>query len=350
VRVERGTEEAMLRAAGLPRPRGPISTAIIRALRNLPGGSIEIDEPTGDALADDDLHLALYVCYELHYRGWSGVHPAWEWDAALIGARNEMERVLQTALNAAIDVPASLTPQSTVDALRALVEADGPSVSGHMERTGTLDQLRELAVHRSAYQLKEADPHTWAIPRLPAGRAKSALLRLQFDEYGNGRPGASHAELFADTMSALGLDPSYGAYLDSIPGVTLATVNLLSMLGLHRELVGACVGHLAVFEMTSVEPMRRYAKAMRRLTGSDSGSEFYDVHVTADAEHQVVAIADLVPGLLEQDSMLSRHVLFGAAALMLLERRLAEHLLARWHAGDSSLLGVWDHAKLRRAS
>ena len=25
---------------------------------------------------------------------------------------------------------------------------------------------REIAVHRSGYQLKEADPHTWAIPRL----------------------------------------------------------------------------------------------------------------------------------------------------------------------------------------
>ena len=36
--------------------------------------------------------------------------------------------------------------------------------------------------------------------------------------------------------AALGLDPSYGAYLDLIPGVTLATVNLMSLFGLHRRL------------------------------------------------------------------------------------------------------------------
>ena len=41
-----------------------------------------------------------------------------------------------------------------------------PRSSAHLETTGTLAQARELAVHRSAYQLKEADPHTWGIPRL----------------------------------------------------------------------------------------------------------------------------------------------------------------------------------------
>jgi hypothetical protein len=206
-----------------------------------------------------------------------------------------------------------------------------------MATHGTLAQLRELAIHRSAYQLKEADPHTWAIPRLPAGRAKSALLRLQYDEYGNGEVGQSHAELFADTMRALELDPAYGAYIDAVPGVTLATVNLLSMFGLHRELVGACLGHLAVFEMTSVVPMGRYAAAMRRLTGGDAGVQFYDVHVIADAEHEVIAIEELIPSLLDDDPTLASDVLFGAGALLHVERRLAEHIWQRWAAGLSSL-------------
>jgi Iron-containing redox enzyme len=51
---------------------------------------------------------------------------------------------------------------------------------------GTLAQLREFAIHRSAYQLKEADPHTWAIPRL-TGAVKAAMVEIQADEYGDGR-------------------------------------------------------------------------------------------------------------------------------------------------------------------
>ena len=58
-------------------------------------------------------------------------------------------------------------------------------------------------------------------------------------------------------MEALGLDARYGAYLEHIPAITLATVNLMSMLGLHRRRRGAIVGHLALFEMTSSLPNRR---------------------------------------------------------------------------------------------
>ena len=91
-------------------------------------------------------------------------------------------------------------------ALRAIADADdGPSLSRHVEREATLEQVREFLVHRSAYQLKEADPHSWAIPRL-CGAPKAALVEIQADEYGGGRPERMHARLFADAMAALGLD------------------------------------------------------------------------------------------------------------------------------------------------
>src|SRR5690606_36207172 len=104
--------------------------------------------------------------------------------------------------------------------------------------------------HRSLYQLKEADGHSWAIPRF-GDSSRSALIEIQTDEYGGGRPGESHAELFATTMTELGLDPAYGRYVDDVGAPTLATNNLLSLLGLHRRLLPALIGHLAVFEMTS---------------------------------------------------------------------------------------------------
>lgn len=56
----------------------------MRALVRPPGTlALPADHPgRGDALTDDDLQLALYLCYELHYRGFAGVDPAWEWSPA----------------------------------------------------------------------------------------------------------------------------------------------------------------------------------------------------------------------------------------------------------------------------
>jgi hypothetical protein len=147
-----------------------------------------------------------------------------------------------------------------------------------------------------------------------------------------------HAERFAMTMRAFGLDPGLGAYLDVVPGSTLATDNLVTMFGLHRAWRGACVGHLALFEMTSVGPMGHYASALARL-GIDAGARrFYDVHVPADEVHQHVALDDMVAGLVELEPALAGDVLFGARALTEIEGRFTRRLLDRWNVGSSSLL------------
>ena len=221
-------------------------------------------------------------------------------------------------------------------ALRAIMDADdAPSLSKHLERRGTLEQFLEFVIHRSAYQLKEADPHSWALPRL-SGRPKAAMVEIQADEYGGGDPRRIHAQLFADAMDALGLDSRYGAYVDHIPGVTLATVNLMSMFGLHRRLLGAIVGHLALFEMTSSVPNRRYANGLRRL-GVPEATGFFDEHVVADAVHENVAAVDLAGGLARAEPALEPDILWGAAALIELEGRFARHLLESWETGRSSL-------------
>ena len=209
---------------------------------------------------DEDLHLALYCCYELHYRGFDNVDERWEWEPSLLALRATLERHFADELQALVGSPQTPPPPERIDGhLRELMHADdAPSVSTYIERKASAEQVLEFMVHRSAYQLKEADPHTWALPRL-WGRPKAAMVEVQSDEYGNGRADAIHAELFARAMVAVGLDATYGAYLDRIPGVTLATVNLMSMFGLHRRLRGAIVGHLALFEMTSSVPNRRYA-------------------------------------------------------------------------------------------
>ena len=133
-------------------------------------------------------------------------------------------------------------------------------------------------------------------------------------------------------MAALDLDPAPGAYIDQVPGITLATDNLISFFGLHRRWRGALVGHLAAFEMTSVVPMSRYASAVRRILHDENAAEFYDVHVEADVAHGQIAASDLVIGLAESDPDAAADVLFGAVSLLGVERRFANHLLDSWAA------------------
>ncbi|MER5689295.1 hypothetical protein [Streptomyces sp. NPDC002205] len=44
------------------------------------------------------LQLALYLCYELHYRGFDGVDGAWEWDPEPLRVRAEVEPGFLAAL------------------------------------------------------------------------------------------------------------------------------------------------------------------------------------------------------------------------------------------------------------
>ena len=112
-------------------------------------------------------------------------------------------------------------PGDVADALLQLTgQGGGRSVSAFLATRGTVQHMREFAVHRSAYQLKEADPHTWAIPRLSGG-VKAAMVEIQADEYGAGTERDMHQNLFALTMHELGLDSGYGAYLDLLPATTL---------------------------------------------------------------------------------------------------------------------------------
>ena len=323
----------------LPEPRGPISERLLAALAGAPGAVEALPEAGGAAEADEDLQLALYCCYELHYRGLPGVDERWEWEPSLIAARRALEAPFEAAIERlAGPADGDCAPEELDLALRALADADeAPSLSRFIEREATRQQLRELLMHRSAYQLKEADPHSWAIPRL-SGPPKAALVEIQADEYGGGRPERMHARLFAGAMGAMGLDPAYGAYLDRLPAHTLATVNLMSLFGLNRRLRGAIVGHLALFEMTSSLPNARYARGIRRLGFSDpAATDFFDEHVEADAVHENIAAVDLAGGLARQEPALTGQILWGARALLAIEGAWASELMGAWEAGASSL-------------
>jgi hypothetical protein len=319
-------------SAAVPEPRGPLSAAVVTALR---GGSVGLPAVDGADPYGDDLQLALHCCYELHYRGFVGVDPELEWDPDLLRLRRDLERVFLAALRR--DVEPGDDVAAEVGAL--LVEPVGPDVGGvshHLRRDGELWQLREYVAHRSIYHLKEADPQAWVIPRL-AGPAKAALVTVEHDEYGSGDPDRMHARLFADMMRELGLPDTYGGYVEHVPGATLAEVNLMSLCGLHRSLRGALVGQFAMVELTSSPGSERLVRAMRRLGCGPAAIRFYDEHVEADAVHEQIIRRGVLDPMLAAEPDLAADVVFGIRASLMLGDRLCEHLLGHWSAGRSSL-------------
>ncbi|MHB2029129.1 MAG: hypothetical protein ACYCPT_09970 [Acidimicrobiales bacterium] len=81
----------------LPWSRGPLSCAVLSALQREPSTLGATPPVSGvDALSDDDFSLALYLCYEVHYRGVGGKN--WEWDVDLLTFRTELEQAFERRL------------------------------------------------------------------------------------------------------------------------------------------------------------------------------------------------------------------------------------------------------------
>lgn len=323
----------MALSAALPDARGPVSGTALAALANPGPAALGRAGAAGADPFGEDFQLALHLCYELHYRGLTGVSEDLEWDPGLLAWRAGLEERFLAALRGA--VPGGTDPDREFATL--LTEpAGGAGASRFLRDQGEWWQLRELFAHRSVYHLKEADPHAWVIPRL-SGRAKAALVAVEFDEFGGGRAERMHARLFADLLAAAGLPAGYLALLPHVPAPMLAIVNMMSLFGLHRRLRGALVGHFAAAEVTTAPSAQRLDQALERLGAPAACRVFYTEHVEADAVHEQVMRTDVVGGLLADEPELAADVVFGIQATAHLEYRLETHLLEAWRAGRSSL-------------
>jgi heme oxygenase-like protein len=341
---DRGISNDVTRASitlepALPAAHGPLSTAVQLALAGPPSGdhlarvgaSVRDSDPYGL-----DLQLALCMCYELHYRGFAGVDPTWEWNPDLLHLRAELERAFLAGVRRDVGpIEPDRTSAEEMDAI-SVEPVNGTGPSYHLRDTGTWEQMREYFVHRSMYHLKEGDPHAWAIPRLTGG-AKAAFVAIEFDEYGAGQRQRAHQQLFADLLTAADLDETYLGYLDAVPAEALAVVNLMSLFGLHRRLRGAAIGHFAATEITSSPGSRRIAEALERMDAPGACVAFYREHVEADAVHEQVVRLDVVGDLVAHEPQLDRDVIFGMRALTVVEDRLADKMMTSWKQDQSSL-------------
>jgi len=293
--------------------------------------AIDIDDP----LDDDDFQLALYLCYELHYRDVTSADL--EWDPVLLQFRSELERVFIYRLRQFACV-SSRDSESLMATLDAMVEGTTTlDIGEFLEIHATLDQLREYCVHRSISFMKSGDANSFGIARLK-GRAKAAMAKIQFAEMGYGDAKSMNSSHFAATMAALDLDPRHGAYVGQLPAASLAQVNLESLFGLHRRWRGALVGAVAVDKLSSVDLMDHCLHAMFRLDGSVAGANYFKHRLNSDAIHAFIARDQLVAGLVATDPGMADDVLFGATAQLRLEENFTLHALDAWSQGRSSLL------------
>jgi hypothetical protein len=287
--------------------------------------------PTGGA--GEDAALALWVLHELHYRGFDDVDDRLEWDPELIRLRGELERDLEDRLRDRFTAPTGLS--FVEDFFDWVDDQDGASLARHVHRDASREQVDELLRIRALYHLKESDPVAWLVPRLGV-RAKAALMELQYDEYGGGDPNRLHHHLYAVGMEASGLTPAYDEHVDLAPLEVLEQNNALSLLGLHRRLRAAALGHLAAFEATSSLPSRRMAQGLERLGYPTEMVEYYAEHVEADAVHEQLAVRTIAAALLEEEPELEADLWFGAFTCLDLEDRFARSMLARWGVGEQA--------------
>ena len=206
----------------------------------------------------------------------------------------------------------------------------------------------EFLIHRSAYQLKEADPHSWALPRLsgppeggPRGDPGRRVRRRQAraDPRHDVRPRHGGAAASTRPRRLSRRDPRLHArhrQPDVAPGPPPA---------LARRDRGP--PRAVRDDLVDTEPPLRDAGC----AGSASASEataFFDEHVEADAVHENIAAVDLAGGLARQQPELGADVLWGARALAGSTARWPRPSCARWEAGESSLRAA--DARLRRAA
>ena len=195
-------------SADLPTPRGPITRWLFSHLRGGAAGP-RPEVTVADAGTDDDLQLALYCCYELHYRGFRGVDPELEWDLDVLALRAD-----------ARGRASSPTSKPSVDTWRRRrpAGAEPPAGAGQRRATGrrcrprceqaALDGAGAGVLHPPlGVPAQGSRPAHLGDPPL-AGRGEGgARSRSRPTSTATAMPAPMHAELFADTMRALGARP-----------------------------------------------------------------------------------------------------------------------------------------------
>lgn len=328
-------------APPLPAPGGPLSSLVLKTIAAPPGKFKlghqdaetlrQMGQRMDDPLSDHDLQLSLSLCYELHYLSFRGVETAWEWDPGLLGLRAEFEQLFIRGIGHAIGFEPDVRPDELGSRLLSLGrDRQYEDLVDLIAHDIDLEQTRELVIHRSPVRLRRPDPYGWAMTRLrgPPRRALAKLLENAIPE----------RSLYSKAMRAVGLDSRDGAYLDLLPGSTLAEINLMSFLGFHRRGRAAMLGQIAMQEILSPAEDRACGQALRRLGFGDDACAYFD-RTAADARQVTSsAVFEMAEGQARIDPAFGRDIILGARSMLAVQERVVDRMLDCWRRGKPSLL------------
>jgi hypothetical protein len=291
-----------------------------------------LERRIADPLADHDLQLSLSLCYELHYTSFRHVDAAWEWDPGLLAFRSELERLFMSSLRREAGEPAGDVPPEEIGGRLLLMKPDRSvgRMNEHLSREADMSQVLEFLIHRSPVRLRRPDTYGWTIARL-RGAPRRTLARL-FEVTVPART------LYSRSMRALGLDDRDGAYLDLLPGSTLAEMNLLSYFGLHRRARGAMLGQIAMLEILQPPEERACERALRRLGADDESRIGFAAAKSETDEPAPAPSLEMAEDMARSNPDLGRDIILGAKAVLAVQGRLLRRVLDRWRRGASSLL------------
>src|SRR5437764_9733488 len=108
------TKAPVSRPRVVPPPvRGPWTEALYRLLDISEADEASPPDPgvRSDPLADDDLQMALYLCYELHYAGLEGVDDRMEWSPLVLMLRSTLESELEAAIKRLVPSRPQVEPE-----------------------------------------------------------------------------------------------------------------------------------------------------------------------------------------------------------------------------------------------
>ena len=131
-----------------------------------------------------DAQLALWMLYELHYRGFDGVPEDREWDLGLLGLRRELEHRFENELarrRGALRWPLSRRTATWRDQLLALIAADDEPVPGRVPAArclaGAGARLPARAQRAAAQGVRPAVVRAPPDHRVRQGRPRRAAVR-----------------------------------------------------------------------------------------------------------------------------------------------------------------------------
>ena len=311
-------------AAELPNARGPLSESVIEYIS---GRSARLWSQRGEAVLDDpDAQLALWLLNCADVSTDADIDVERVRSLPLRALHWTLERSFEDEVQRAVAaVDAEVDLQLLLD---DLVQAPAIDLAATAAEHGP-DALRDVFVAKAPYLGFEADPHTLALARLEAP-LKPIVAEIQSGEYGVGHA-QTHAQIYRGCLTALGV--SYHDAIEAAPTSSLAYANLAWLFGREVRWRGAAVGQLCLLELDSVEPCSAQVEAWDAAGLPPAARRWYDVHVLADAEHEVVIRDQLVPALESTTPWLVPDAAFGATATWMLQQHVAQELADRWERG-----------------